>query len=287
MWRRWRGEEAAERRRWQIARARTPVADAPHRVAVTTAKGGEGKTTTALLMASQLGLARNDRVITLECNPHHGTFRQRVPMHHQRGVKDFLQDLNQLERDEDLTAGVLSRHVTNWDEGRLSVMASPMDPADLDALGETDYRRLLRALYRFYDVLLLDTGTGLRDLWTSAILGEIADQVVVVAQASRDGAALADHTLDYLASLRGAEWVAERVVVLINQVAPGGILDPAELQRYFGSRGRRSLAVRYDRHLAAGGLMDWSEMDAETKDDYLALAAEVGGGFAAERGGGL
>ena len=152
-------------------------------------------------------------------------------MHHQRGVKDFLQDLNQLERDEDLTAGMLSRHVTNWDEGRLSVMASPMDPADLDALGEADYRRLLRALYRFYDVLLLDTGTGLRDPWTSAILGEIADQVVVVAQASRDGAALADHTLDYLVSLRGAEWVAERVVVVINQVAPGGILDPGELQR--------------------------------------------------------
>jgi MinD-like ATPase involved in chromosome partitioning or flagellar assembly len=267
--------------------ARTPVSNAPHQVAVTTAKGGEGKTTTTLFLASQLGLARGDRLITVECNPHHGTFRQRVPMHHERGVKDFLLELNQLERDEDLTAGMLSRHVTNWEQGRLSVMASPMDPADLDALTDADYRRLLRALYRFYDLLFLDTGTGLRDPWTTSLLGEIADQVVVVAQASRDGAALADHTFDYLVSLRGTDWVRERVVVVVNQVAPNGILSPGELQKYFATRGRRALTVRYDRHLAAGGWMDWSEMDSGTKDDYLTLAAEVGSGFTAGCGGGL
>ena len=283
--RRWFGREEEDRRRRDIAAARTPIADPPHKVAVTTAKGGEGKTTTTLHVASQLGLLRNDRILAVECNQHHGTFRHRVPVVHTRGVKELLRQLDTLEREEDLTYDMLARHVTQHHEARLEILASPMDPADLVALQGADYRRVLRVLYRFFGLLLLDTGTGLRDEWTSAILGEIADQVVVVAQASTDGAALADHTLDYLTALRGAPWVKSRAVVVVNQVAAGGVLSSAELLRYFGGRARRAMRVRHDRYLAAGGRLDWTALDPATRADWLALAAEIGRGFAAPQGG--
>src|ERR1700694_3855455 len=73
------GPGAAERRRQGLLLAAcTPAVDPPRHVAVASAKGGVGKSTMALLLASRLGLLRTDRIIAVECNPHHGTFRSRI-----------------------------------------------------------------------------------------------------------------------------------------------------------------------------------------------------------------
>src|SRR6266851_6795171 len=78
---------AAAESAWAPARlsAATPVSSRlrarrcslPVHIAVASAKGGVGKSTMALLLASRLGLLRTDRIIAVECNPHHGTFRSR------------------------------------------------------------------------------------------------------------------------------------------------------------------------------------------------------------------
>ncbi|MGH7882073.1 MAG: hypothetical protein ACREN8_04105, partial [Candidatus Dormibacteraceae bacterium] len=70
--------------------ARVPVESPPARVAFVSSKGGVGKTTTCLLTSSQLGLLRHDRIITVEANPHHGTFRSRVQMNHERSLHHLL-----------------------------------------------------------------------------------------------------------------------------------------------------------------------------------------------------
>ncbi len=73
------GPSAAELRHMRyLEAARTPAANPPLHIAVASAKGGVGKSTMALLLASKMGLLRTDRIIAVECNPHHGTFRSRI-----------------------------------------------------------------------------------------------------------------------------------------------------------------------------------------------------------------
>src|SRR5260370_25140987 len=74
--------------------ARTPAIDPPVHIAVASAKGGVGKSTLALLIASKMGLLRTDRIIAGECNPHHGPFPSRVWTHHHASVKDLTDFLD-------------------------------------------------------------------------------------------------------------------------------------------------------------------------------------------------
>src|SRR5260370_35077609 len=74
--------------------ARTPAVDPPAHIAVASAKGGVGKSTMALLIASKMGLLRTNRIIAGECNPHHGPFPSRVWTHHHASVKDLTDFLD-------------------------------------------------------------------------------------------------------------------------------------------------------------------------------------------------
>jgi MinD-like ATPase involved in chromosome partitioning or flagellar assembly len=262
-----------------VSLARNPLADPPARVAMASAKGGVGKTTITLLTASQLGLLRNDRVIAVECNPHHGTCRSRVPTYHNRSIKDLLDTVNGLERPTDLTRSMLSRYTTQVAESRLEVLTAPTDPAMLRALGEIDYRSVLALLDRYFDIVTMDLGTGLLDPVTQVILGLLSDQVVVVVPAALDGAELGVHTLKFITARRGAEWVKQHAIVVINQVRRDTLLDVGAMERHFMQWVRACVRIRWDRHLEAGGILSWEAMDAGTRDDFLVLAAELGQGF--------
>jgi MinD-like ATPase involved in chromosome partitioning or flagellar assembly len=258
--------------------ARTPVKDPPTRLAFVSSKGGVGKTTTCLLTSSQLGLVRHDRIIALEANPHHGTFRSRVQMHHDRSVQHLLNDLEELGDDEHVSYPLLHRYTTQADENRLEVLTIPLDPAISRALGEDEYKRVLRILYRFYDVVALDLGTGLLEPSTAYML-RICDQAVVVSPAALDGGKLADYTLDYIEARRGREWLRERAVVVINGVRRDTLLEVSAMERHFRRRVRSCHRIRWDRHLEAGGVFDWAEVRSGAREDYLELAAAVGSGF--------
>lgn len=258
--------------------ARTPVKDPPMRLAFVSSKGGVGKTTTCLMTASQLGLLRHDRIISLEANPHHGTFRSRVRMYHNRSVQDLLAYLDDLSHDDDISYPMLHRFVTQADDTRLEVLAIPLDAGISHALGEGEYRRILRILYRFYDVLALDLGTGLLEPSTAYML-RVCDQAIVISPAALDGGKLADYTLDYLEARRGKEWLKERAMIVINGVRRDTLLEVSAMERHFRKRVRTTHRIRWDRHLEAGGVFEWPEVSAGAKDDYLEVAAAVGSGF--------
>ena len=264
---------ADKRRAMLIERARTPVGGC-YRLAVISLKGGVGKTTTTAALGAMFADLRGDRVIALDANPDRGTLAERAPRESGATVRHLLAARGDLHRYADVRA------FTSQTPTRLEVLASDSDPHVSHAFSEDDYRDTVAILERFYSLVLTDCGTGLLHDAMRGILG-LANSLVVVSSASLDGARSASATLDWLEA-HGLEALAKNAVVVISSVRPGGgIVDVLQLEDHFASRCRDVVTIPYDPHLESGGVLEISELEQETADAYLELAAAVGEGFAA------
>jgi MinD-like ATPase involved in chromosome partitioning or flagellar assembly len=267
------GLSRADRRRAHlIERSRTPVGGC-YRLAVISLKGGVGKTTTTAALGAMFADLRGDRVIALDANPDRGTLAERAPRESGATVRHLLAARADLHRYADV------RSFTSQSPTRLEVLASDSDPHVSHAFSEEDYRDTVSILERFYNLVLTDCGTGLLHDAMRGILG-LANSLVVVSSASLDGARSASATLDWLEA-HGLENLAKNAVVVISSVRPGGgIVDVLQLEDHFASRCRDVITIPYDPHLESGGVLDINELEQETADAYLELAATVGEGFA-------
>jgi MinD-like ATPase involved in chromosome partitioning or flagellar assembly len=267
------GLSRADRRRADlIERACTPVGGC-YRLAVISLKGGVGKTTTTAALGAMFADLRGDRVVALDANPDRGTLAERAPRESGATVRHLLAARGDLHRYADVRA------FTSQSPTRLEVLASDSDPHVSHAFSEDDYRDTVAILERFYNLVLTDCGTGLLHDAMRGILG-LANSLVVVSSASLDGARSASATLDWLEA-HGLEELAKNAVVVISSVRPGGgIVDVLQLEDHFASRCRDVVTIPYDPHLESGGVLDISELEQETADAYLELAAAVGEGFA-------
>jgi MinD-like ATPase involved in chromosome partitioning or flagellar assembly len=268
------GLSRADRRRHNlIERSRTPVGGC-YRLAVISLKGGVGKTTTTAALGAMFAKLRGDRVIALDANPDRGTLAERAPRESGASVRHLLAARADLHSYADVRA------FTSQSPTRLEVLASDSDPHVSHAFSEDDYRDTIAILERFYNLVLTDCGTGLLHDAMRGILG-LANSLVVVSSASLDGARSASATLDWLEA-HGLEDLAKNAVVVISSVRPGGgIVDVLQLEDHFASRCRDVVTIPYDPHLESGGVLELSELEEETADAYLELAAAVGEGFAA------
>jgi MinD-like ATPase involved in chromosome partitioning or flagellar assembly len=105
-----------------------------------------------------------------------------------------------------------------------------------------------------------------------------ADQLVVVAAPSLDGARSASLTLDWLRQ-HGHERLAESSVVVINAIRGGGLVDVNKLEEHFARRCRAVVRVPFDRHLETGAEIVLGELAPGTRRAYERLAGVVADGF--------
>jgi MinD-like ATPase involved in chromosome partitioning or flagellar assembly len=272
------GPGAAERARHQLrARVGAPVVGC-QRIAVVSLKGGVGKTTTTACLGAIFAEHRGDRVVAVDANPDPGTLAYRIRRDTSYTAKDLLDNMDKLERYADVRA------YASQTDLRLEVIASEADPARSEAFGDDDYRELATVLERFYSLVLTDCGPGLLHSAMRAIL-PAADQLVVVAAPSLDGARSASLTLDWLDS-HGHGALARSSVVVINAVRERGLVDVDKLQAHFARRCRAVVRIPYDRHLETGAEIVLEELAPATRSAYVELAAAVADGFPRPAGNG-
>jgi MinD-like ATPase involved in chromosome partitioning or flagellar assembly len=264
------GPSAAEIREATLAKFAQVRIGGARTVIVASGKGGVGKTTVSAYLGSRLAQVR-EGVVVIDANPDAGNLAWRLDSrHNQRSLADLLDRLDRIDSLSDIR-----EFTTLQDAGRLEVIASPKDPSATEALGTGAYERILGVLRLFYQVVICDCGTGLWD-GHAQLLVRCCDQAVVVSSPSRDGAEVVAYTLDVLQARRGADWLRENVLVVINGVRNDTQVDVARLEAYFSQRVHQVHRIAWDPYMHSGGKVDWTQVGSQVRDDYLVLAAMVG-----------
>jgi putative peptide zinc metalloprotease protein len=273
------GPSAADiRYRELVAAAKAPIHGC-RKVAFISRKGGVGKTTTCLLAGHTFASLRGDRVIALDGNPDAGTLGHRIRRETSATVSSLLDDVERISRYADI------RGYTSQAASRLEVVAADDDPRITQALGEPEFRRAIELLEHHYNLLCLDTGTGVLESAARGILGA-ADQVVVVSAPSLDGARAASSTLDWL-DQNGYDHLVRGAVAVLNTVrSSDGAVDLDRVEQHFDVRCRACVRIPWDPHLETGAEATLDRLRTDTRDAYLELAAAIAVGFDATTEGG-
>lgn len=265
------GPSATEQRRRELEeRLRTPI-DGSRRVVVMSRKGGVGKTTIALALGSTFAMLRGDRVAAVDANPDAGNLAHRVAPPHGRTITDVLRDLDTIT-----SYATLRRYTAQAEESRLEVLASDDDPRIGMALARDDYHRLIGLLDQFYNLIVLDTGTGILDSANQGLLTE-ADQVVLVVRAGLDGGRAGALTLDWM-DQHGFDDLVARTVVVVNAQRRGAT-PPDLMRRHFEKRCAAVVTVPWDGSLEQGALTDLSSLHRRTRESLIDIAAAVADNF--------
>ena len=146
-----------------------------NRIAVVSPKGGVGKTTCTFLLGNVLASYPRLRVLALDANRDFGTLADLAPepMRSKLTLAHLLDELDQVRSTSDL-----GRYVSRLPSG-LHILAAPRDARVMATMEPALYGEVLEFVSIYYDVVLLDLGTGVVDPLAQFGL-ERADQAVVV-----------------------------------------------------------------------------------------------------------
>ena len=266
------GPGRAERRELDLlSRLRTPI-HGSRRIVVLSRKGGAGKTTTAVMLGHTFASQRGDRVVALDGNPDAGSLAYRIRRQSQETVTSLLAQRAHIDRYADVRS-----FTSQAPDTRLEVVASDDDPRITQALGEQDYRHAIDVLDRHYNLMIIDTGTGVLDGAIQGVLGE-ADQIVVVMPPALDGGRVAAMTLDWLEQ-HGYAGLVRGAVAVINGVRGTAPVEIDRMEAHFAARCAGVVRIPWDRVLAAGGHTAFAELSRATRVAFIDLAATIAEGF--------
>lgn len=257
-----------------LERVRAPLTGC-RRIAVLSRKGGVGKTSITLGLGHTFATLRPDRVVALDANPDAGTLGYRIAGLPGRTLTDLLADAEQIMRYSEV------RNYTTQASSRLEVIASDDDARITRGVGEHEYQAAVDVLERHYNLLLTDTGTDITHSIMQGILAG-ADQIVVVAAPSLDGARAASKTFDWLEQ-NGHGYLVRGAVVVLNGVRRRMLVDLDRLAAHFAGRSRAVVPLPWDRHLEAGAQTSLEDLHPSTRAAYVQLAAAIADGFGPAR----
>lgn len=268
-----RGEREEQQLHQRLAATATRLSR-PNHVAVVSPKGGVGKTTCTLLAGEVLASDLRLRCVAVDANPDYGTLGLLAPdrVRSERSLADLLERANEVEH-----AGALRPFISPLASG-LHLLAAPGDPRAMADLTPDHYGRLLSLLDRFYEVVLLDLGTGLTDPLARLAL-ERSDQMVLVSTLEW---VTAERVLAALDDLRATR-AGERATVVLNQAPSSRAVDRQVIEAAFRRHEVAArVAIPYDPELRAmldAGALAPAELRRETRMAIARLGLAVAEGL--------
>jgi MinD-like ATPase involved in chromosome partitioning or flagellar assembly len=228
-----RDEAELERR----IRAR-PGVTRPNTIALISPKGGVGKTTSTFLTGNLLATHLKLRAIAVDANPDFGTLARLAP-DDRRSARSLVELLDNAERLN--TAAELTPYVSRLPTG-LHVLGAPCHADVTASLGPRRYGELVALLATFYDVVLLDLGTGVAGPLANFAIDR-ADQVVLVTTPEWVTSGV---VLEALAYVRH-----DHATVAINKSRLDSAVAAVIEDRFRAEHLHRAVTIPYDEQLAA------------------------------------
>ncbi|MGW3136510.1 nucleotide-binding protein [Streptomyces sp. NPDC001139] len=233
-------------------------------IAVTSIRGGVGKTTTAALLARAFNHYRHDPVLALEADAALGTLPVRLGA---ESVRWSVGDLAQILKPSMQLTDVIGYLVPVSGGGWLLPASQGRVGAPLDI---RTYRKATLALRRYFGVTVVDCETLPGEVARTAM--DTAHARVVVAPLTAEGVGGTRVVLDWLARLPHSA-LASTVVALIS-ATPDPNLDLKTATAHLRETGVSVVHLPYDRHLAAGGPIRTELLGSATRHAATRLAAE-------------
>ncbi|WP_313905483.1 hypothetical protein [Streptomyces sp. SLBN-31] len=234
-------------------------------IAVTSIRGGVGKTTTAALLARAFNHYRHDPVLALEADAALGTLPVRLGA---ESVRWSVGDLAQILKPSMQLTDVIGYLVPVSGGGWLLPASQGRVGAPLDI---RTYRKATLALRRYFGVTVVDCETLPGEVARTAM--DTAHARVVVAPLTAEGVGGTRVVLDWLAQLPHSA-LASTVVALIS-ATPDPNLDLKTATAHLRETGVSVVHLPYDRHLAAGGPIRTDLLGSATRRAATRLAAEA------------
>lgn len=249
--------------------ATQPGASRPNVLAVISPKGGVGKTTLSFLAASVLASRLQMRVIVVDANPDYGTLAALAPdgLRCERTLVDLLGELDQVP-----TATQLNTYLSRLPTG-VHLLGGPADREAMATLSSERYGELVAFLSTFYDLIILDCGTGVGGPLARFAVDR-ADQVTIVSTPEWVTSSVVLAALD--------ELMNERMTLAINMshLRPGK--QTRALEERFRREGLRSpVVLPWDSQLRA--MLDSATYTLEALERPTRLAIKRIGLVVAER----
>jgi MinD-like ATPase involved in chromosome partitioning or flagellar assembly len=221
-------------------------------IAVVSPKGGVGKTTCTFLLGNVLAAHLRLRVLAVDANRDFGTLASLAPdgTRVERSLADLLADIERVR-----SAAELSPYVSPLPSG-LHVLAAPERAELMAEMTPESYGELLAFLSRYYDVVLLDLGTGIVDPLAQFGI-QRADQALVVTTPEYMTADKVLGALRYLdaeggrdARQHGDGAHSERLTVVLNRAPAARSGDRQVIEAAFRRLGiARHIVIPYDDRL--------------------------------------
>ncbi|MFG2251623.1 hypothetical protein [Streptomyces mirabilis] len=234
-------------------------------IAVTSIRGGVGKSTVSALLGRTFNHYRHDPVLTLEADAALGTLPVRMGA---ESVRWSCADLAKI-----LTPAMQLNDVTGYlvpvtDGGWLLPASQGHVGAPLDV---RTYRTVTLALRRYFAVTVVDCESLPGDVARTAM--DTAHARVVVAPTTAEGVNGTRLVLDWLAQLPHSALTSTVVALTAN--SPDLILDAKAAAAHLRETGVTVVPLPYDRHLAGGGPIRTDMLGEATRDATVRLAAEA------------
>ncbi|MEU6813632.1 type VII secretion protein [Streptomyces sp. NPDC046860] len=234
-------------------------------IAVTSIRGGVGKTTTAALLARTLHHYRHDPVLALEADAALGTLPVRMGAESVRwSCAELAQILTPSMQLTDITGYLVPVPDGGW--------LLPASQGRVGAPLETRvYLKVTQALRRYFAVTVVDCETLPAEVARAAM--DTAHARVVVAPLTAEGVDGTRVVLDWLARLPH-DALASTTVALTSGT-PDMNLDLKTATAHLRETGVTIVHLPYDRHLAAGGPIRTELLASATRGASTRLAAEA------------